>query len=95
MPFQWIDIQVTLFGGFTALAIVALLVVMLVRNGRRTHLVRRRLQCPVEGRPAVVDFVVHANDGAAYLDVVRCSLIAPGGPVECGKVCRRSAAGGR
>jgi len=89
MGFEWIDIKVVLFAGLTALAVLALIVLVLFRNGRRaTRLVSRRLECPVEGRPATVDFVVNANDGEAYLDVASCSLLPPGKPVECGKVCR-------
>jgi hypothetical protein len=89
MRFEWIDIEVALFTGLTALTILAVIVLVLLRNGRRaTHLVSRRLQCPVEGRRATVDFVVDANDGEVYLDVASCSLLPPGKPVECGKVCR-------
>ena len=88
MPFEWVDLKVVLFTGLTVLTVVAVIVLVLLRNGpRATRLVRRRLRCPVEGRPATVDFVV-ANDGEAYLDVAKCSLVPPGKPVECGKVCR-------
>jgi hypothetical protein len=89
MRFEWIDLKVVLFAGLTALTVLAVIVLVLLRNGRRaTRLVRRRLRCPVEGRPATVDFVVVANDGEAYLDVASCSLLPPGKPVDCGKVCR-------
>jgi hypothetical protein len=79
---------VVLFVGLTALTVLAVIVLVLLRNGRATRLVSRRLRCPVEGRPATVDFVVAANDGEAYLDVASCSLLPPGKPVDCGKVCR-------
>jgi hypothetical protein len=89
MQFEWIEIKVVLFAGLMALTVLSLIVVVLLRNGRRaTHRVSRRLQCPVEDTPATVDFVVNANDGEAYLDVASCSLLPPGKPVKCGKVCR-------
>ena len=88
MQFEWIDPKVVLFAGLTALTVLAVLILVLLRNHRATRFVRRRVRCPVEGKPATVDFVVTANDGEAYLDVVRCSLLPPGKPVECGKVCR-------
>lgn len=46
-----------------------------------------RFEWGVEGKPATVEFVV-ANDGEAYLDVAKCSLLPPSEPVACGKVCR-------
>lgn len=88
MQFEWFEIRVALFGGLTALAVLALIVVTLLRNGHRGTRVRRRLDCPVEGRRATVGFVVATNDGEAYLDVTSCSLLPPGKAVECGKVCR-------
>ncbi len=89
MRFEWIDLKLVLFAGLTVLSVLAVIILLLLRNNRRaTRLVRRRLRCPVEGRPATVDFVVVANDGEAYLDVASCSLLPPGKPVECGKVCR-------
>ena len=88
MRFDWIDLKVVLFAGLAALTVLAVIVLVLLRNGRATRFVRRHVRCPVEGEPATVDFVVAANDGEAYLDVLRCSLVPPGKPVECGKVCR-------
>lgn len=88
MRFEWIDLKVVLVAGLTALTVLAVLILVLLRNHRATRFVRRRLRCPVGGEPATVDFVVAAHDGAAYLDVVRCSLLPPGKPVACGKVCR-------
>jgi hypothetical protein len=88
MRFEWIHLKGVLFAGLTALTVLAVLILVLLRNHRATRFVRRRLRCPVEGEPATVDFVVAAHDGAAYLDVASCSLLPPGKPVDCGKVCR-------
>jgi hypothetical protein len=89
VQFEWTTVRIALFGGLTALLLIGLVVILIHRNGsRRTRLVRTRLQCPVVGRSATVDFVVAVNDGEAYEDVARCSLLAPHRPVECGKVCR-------
>ena len=89
MTFEWIDTKTMLFVGLTVVTVFGLLAFVLLRNGvRATRLVRKELECPVERRAATVDFVVAADDGEAYLDVARCSLLPRGKPVECGKVCR-------
>jgi hypothetical protein len=78
-----------------ALMVAALTVLAIVlanavrrRNGPGTMRLRRRLECPVEHRPATVELVVVSNGGAAYVDVAACSLLDPDRPVECGRVCR-------
>ena len=53
------------------------------RGGRH-----RRLDCPVEGRPATVEYVMGPYDGDVYVDVGSCSLREPADAVDCGKVCR-------
>jgi hypothetical protein len=73
--------------GLVALGIVILVSLSTVRppnlrNGRR------HLRCPLRGRAADVDFLVEVAAGAFPRDVVRCSLFAPGAPVDCAKTCR-------
>ncbi len=63
-------------------------IVQLTRWVRAARLVRRRVVCPVDGEAATVDFLVDAGDGEVYRDVVDCSLVPPGEPIECGKACR-------
>jgi hypothetical protein len=83
-PFPWGDALVVV--ALTALAIVIANAVRR-RNGPPAMRLRRRLECPVERRPATVEFVVVANGGAAYVDVAACSL-QPDRPVDCDRVCR-------
>jgi hypothetical protein len=83
--FPWIDALVIL-----ALTVLAIVLGNAVRrrDGTRAIRVRRRLECPVERRPATVEFVVAADPGETYVDVATCSLLPPDRPVECGRVCR-------
>jgi hypothetical protein len=83
--FPWGSVLVVV--ALTALAIVIANAVRR-RNGRAAVHLRRRLECPLEHRPATVEFVVVANGGAAYVDVAACSLWSPHRPVECDRVCR-------
>ena len=48
----------------------------------------QRVRCPVHDQGATVEFLVGEDDGECRFDVAGCSLIARGGPVACGKVCR-------
>ena len=52
--------------------------------------VKRRLDCPVKGEEAEVQFRMNEGEGEAYMDVVGCSLFAPDQDVDCGKTCRSS-----
>lgn len=89
MQFESSEVELVLFTGLTVLTVLALIVIVVLRNSRgATRLVRRRLQCPVEGRPADVEFVVLADDGETEVDGASCSLLPPGEPVGCEKVCR-------
>ena len=76
--FPWADALVIL-----ALTVLAIVLGNAVRrrNGTGAIGVRRRLECPVERRPATVA-------GETYVDVAACSLLPPDRPVECGRVCR-------
>jgi len=49
---------------------------------------RRRILCPRRERAVVVDFLVDADGPDVYRDVLACSLLGPGLPVDCGKECR-------
>jgi hypothetical protein len=49
---------------------------------------RRRITCPVQGREALVDFVLAEGNGDVYRDVVDCPLVGPGHEIDCGKPCR-------
>jgi hypothetical protein len=83
--FPWGDALV-----IVALTVLAVMIANAVRrrNGPGLIRLRRRLECPLERRPATVDFVVVANGGATYVDVAACSLLPPDRPVECDRVCR-------
>ena len=83
------DPTLMIVGLLAVLAVVVAILVTRPRDGRhRSRLTSRRLECPVEGRPATVTFVVMANDGEAYIDVATCSLLSPDEPAACGKLCR-------
>jgi hypothetical protein len=89
MQFESSEVELVLFTGLTVLTVLALIVIVVLRNRRGgTRLVRRRLLCPVERRLADVEFVVLADDGETEVDVASCSLLPAGRPVGCGKVCR-------
>ena len=60
----------------------------MMRSHRATRLARHRVACPVYRMPAYVDFEVEAGVPLVYRDVAACSLIVPGEPATCGKVCR-------
>ena len=68
----------------TAIALIAALAILSLRN-----LLRRRVQCPVQG--AAADIVVEEQrktpwDRHTQRDVVRCSLLQ-GDKVSCAKGC--------
>ncbi|MBM4342583.1 MAG: hypothetical protein FJ100_04310 [Deltaproteobacteria bacterium] len=68
----------------TAIALVAALVILSLRN-----LLRRRVQCPVQGAHADIVVEEHRKtpwDRNPQLDVVRCSLMQ-GDAVTCAKGC--------
>jgi hypothetical protein len=89
MPFEWTGLRTLLFAGLAASTAVAAIVFLVLRDRPRpSRRLRRRLECPVKGRPATVEFVVPASDREAYLDVARCSLEPAGTPPDCGRVCR-------
>jgi hypothetical protein len=92
MTLEWVSLKVVLFAGLTVLTVLAAVAFIVLRNGRRpTYLVRRRVDCPVRERTAVVDFVMEGNGGEACVEVASCSLLEPGEPIECGTVCRSTA----
>ncbi len=68
-----------------ALLLVFLVLLWAVRSGT----VARRLRCPTEGRMAKVVFLL---SGDMPVDVLRCSLLAPG-RVTCQRTCLQPGAG--
>lgn len=73
-----------------AAAVPAALMAVLLRLAGRTlprDIGRRRVTCPVHDREATVDYVLD-DPGEVYVDVVACSLGAPGSEIACGKPCR-------
>jgi hypothetical protein len=76
-----------------AAAVPAALMAVLLRLAGRTlprDTSRRRVTCPVRDREARVDYVLRDDPGEIYVDVVACSLCAPGSEIACGKPCRSS-----
>jgi hypothetical protein len=69
---------------------VTLLAVLLRTAGRAAPrgVSRRRVGCPVRGRPATVDFVLRGDGAGACAEVVGCSLVPASRPIDCGQVCR-------
>jgi hypothetical protein len=92
MQEMWTSWEVALpIAAAIALLLMGLLLTLELDRRRRQRLVmRERLECPVHGRQAVVDFVFEQDNGQVFRDVARCSLGEPGKPVSCGKVCRSS-----
>jgi hypothetical protein len=78
-----------LFAGLTLLSVLAALGLALGRQRTgNTRISPRRVRCPIRDRGATVAFVVGDDGDECHFDVAACTLIGPGAPVDCGKVCR-------
>jgi len=70
------------------LLVIAAMVFLMPRLGRRYRLEPRRVTCPADGRQALVDFMFRSENGTFPVDVFRCSLRPGEVPVACGRECR-------
>ena len=85
MGFHAVELEQLYVVLFAAVTLLAGLLFLLKDIGR---VIRQRVQCPVDGRPADVDFLFDATNPQVVRDVTSCSLFSPGGAINCGKLCQ-------
>lgn len=72
--------------------LVLLVLLLTVRSDRqwrgRRAAITERLNCPVRGQTALVDFLLDLTNGRVYRDVTRCSLWRRPDVADCDKLCR-------